>query len=1186
MKKTLFLCSTAALFTLANAASLEDFSKGGVSVDFSKTFKTEKSSGKNLIFNGDFETNPLAKTPWNQWQNHYYIHAPKHELPDPAALKAKLNPLLTQKIISDKGKKYLELSSPAAIMKYRPKGKPMLSNRVSQYIDLPALNAPVKFQLSLKYKGKIDNVQGLNSLRVFVFFKDNIKLYKSKDTRKMVNHALQVSGKWTTGTVSFIAPANTRKLGISLALYGCGQVFIDDVKLIKVKAAAGVVAKLIPCSFLDKVFVLSQNDPAVMAFAFKNEKNTKINNPYLYLELPEGFELVDIRYTTSLNEQKNIVKNGKKYTVYKIDVSKLKKNFGKERFNTYILASVMVRSSLPPGKKKYPASYWYQDGKYQTEPENIELKIIPEIKSRQPKIFQTGAMVRREGDFTGKGVEGFTGLYKKTGFNIVHGRSTAAMDAAYKKAGIFRYTQPYFLCNGYRIGIDDKPDNVKFQLADGSYREKPHQAICPAAVYKQDPYYRKNVLDRIKDILVKNDSSDSIMPNWEPYMFDFKGCFCPRCKDEFIKYSGLDKTEINKAWPSKIIIKYKDKWVKFRSWQHAQMCVQIEKDISKIGKSVGKDSHFIPEIAWSQLLEDSNSHFAQYNPKDYMDKLPLLEPWGPYIFYKFDEPYVYNPGIHLITYTAAKDIKKFISKHIPDKNKHPKIIAFPHGYQGNTWVTEPEALAFETLCFFLNGWEGSIAYVFPKGYDNRWWKAMAEANKRIAEYEDFVFKGKKANNVTASPVSPVPAADFPKFWSEGGNFVQKLPSLKTASIIQSVEYKSGEKRLIAVGNFWQKGEVFVKLSVDNLKSSTKYVLREPDYKRCFSISNNAALTASQLKKGIMVHVGALRWAFFIIEPYRKNTQYNEVIPLEFMRQLLKKRLPEIEEAIKWEKKYKAEQQAQADKDNALPDYSNIKNMDNKGVSCRKADNTIKFNWKNNKVIIDPTTGGRIKSWFCDKTQLVSQSGNLGFCVDAFWWPSKAASQITSPYKVVSQDKTANGLNIVLKRRLTAKDKIFLADCVITKTYDISPERLQVSTKITNTTGVEKEFSFRWHNMPALLEFHGTKGGKALLTEKGKEVVFKRLFARKMLRYAARRDADLEGLFKLEQAATISKPEVVFSSTWSPVKLSAEILSDKELYGIVLWDSGKQKTTTFEPLFKKTSITTGKSWTASMIWKTK
>ena len=82
MKKTLSLCSIAALCTVVNAADPESFSPGGVSVDFSKTFKTEKSVGENLLFEGSFEGKTLGKKPWKQWQKHYYIHAPKHELPD------------------------------------------------------------------------------------------------------------------------------------------------------------------------------------------------------------------------------------------------------------------------------------------------------------------------------------------------------------------------------------------------------------------------------------------------------------------------------------------------------------------------------------------------------------------------------------------------------------------------------------------------------------------------------------------------------------------------------------------------------------------------------------------------------------------------------------------------------------------------------------------------------------------------------------------------------------------------------------------------------------------------------------------------------------------------------------------------------------------------------------------------
>lgn len=1179
MKKTLSLCSAILLSTVLSAVDSKEFSPGGVSIDFSKTFKIQNLEGKNLLFDGGFEKKKLGKTPWNQWRKHYTIHAQKHEVPDKKLLQAKLNPLVTQKIVYDNAKKILKLSSPIAIMKYRPKGKPLLSNRVTQYIDLPKLTAPTKFQLSLRYRGKINSVAGANGLYVFAIFKDNLKIRKSKDTRKVVNHAFKVKGKWTNGTVSFIAPVNTRKLGISLALYGSGQVFIDDVKLIKIKSADGVVVKLIPCSFLDKVFVVSQNDPAIMVFAFKNEKRTTIDQPYLYLKLPVGFEIVDQRNILTVTEHKKLTKNGQKYTVYKINLSKLKKTFGKERFNTHQLASVQIKTAFPASQKKYAASYWYQDGKYQTEPDNIKLEVISEIKGRQPKIFQSGIMIRLEGNFSGKGVKLFTDFYKNAGFNVIHGRSTHEMNAAYKNAGILRYSQPNFLCNGYRIGRDNKPNDVQFQFADGSYRTKPYQAICPIAVYTQSPYYRNKVVKMLEKILV-GDSSDSIMTNWEPYIFKYKGCFCPRCKEEFIKYSGLKKADVDAAWPAKVIVKYKDKWIKFRSWQHGKMCVQLEKTINKIGKSVGKDSHFIPEISWSQLLENSDPPSAQYSPKDYMEKLPILEPWGPYIFYKFDEPYIYNSGIHLITFTAARDIKKFVAKHIPDKAKRPKLIAFPHGYQGRAWVTEPEALGFETLCFFLNGWEGSIVYLFPRGYDNRWWRALADANNKIAQYEDYVFKGQKSNDCKIFAISPVPQTNIPKFWREGGNFVQKLPSLKTAKIIQSVEYKLGDKRLIAVGNFWQLGEVFVKISVTGLDAKTKYVLRETSLNRCFGVS----LTAAQLKQGITVHVGALRWAFFTVEPYRKDINYGKVISPAFMRKLLKQRLPKIKKTIKWEKKYLVEQQAQNVKDKALPNYSNIRNMSNKGVRCRKVDSSIEFTWKNNTLLIDPLVGARVKSWFTGKTQLVSQEKNLGFCVDSFWWPSKAASVIASPYKVVSQTKTSNGLSISLERKLTAKDKLFWTDCIINKTYDISSDGFKVTTKITNTTDVEKEFSFRWHNMPALLEFHGTKGGEALLVENGKDVIFKRLFTKKILRYADKRDADLEGLFPLDHAATISKAEVIFSSTWSPAVLTAKILSTKDFYGIVLWDSGGQKTTTFEPLFKKTTIAPGKSWSASMLWK--
>jgi hypothetical protein len=249
----------------------------------------------------------------------------------------------------------------------------------------------------------------------------------------------------------------------------------------------------------------------------------------------------------------------------------------------------------------------------------------------------------------------------------------------------------------------------------------------------------------LRNLLVTEDLTDQIMTNWEPYMFNFKGCFCDRCKNEFIKYSGKPKAKIDKIWPFKIIVIYKDKWEKFRSWQHAKLVKTLEQTCQSIGKEAGKNSHFIPEIAWSALTKGGRDHFGQNDPRDYIDSLPVIEPWGPYIFFDFTRPYIYNTGIHVITYEAGKNIKKYVAENVPNKKKRPALIAFPHGFQCNTLVTEPEALGFEMLCYFVNGWNGTFLYYMPGGYDARWWNAATEANQRIASYEKFIFDGKRIN---------------------------------------------------------------------------------------------------------------------------------------------------------------------------------------------------------------------------------------------------------------------------------------------------------------------------------------------------------------------------------------------------------------------------------------------------------
>ena len=1183
-----------ALFIIGNAAaqssdvSSEKFDAGGVSVDLSKCQAEQAApQGENLLKFSDFEDikTDLQQKPFDNWGSSFYVHQKDGE-----ELKPRMMPLTFRKISTDNpasGTRCAALITPLEVNQYRDaKGNPMISNRITQNIVLPENAGPVKYQLTFKLRGKLENTPGLNSFRGFVSFFDNPEQWKAKQLKEMLNVPFTVKPDWQDNSMSFVAPAGTRSLSISLALYGCGEAYLDDVKLQAVQMEKGMTVKLMPFAFLDNIFCMGTGQPGTLVFAFGNENAMKLENPALYLKIPEAFKLVDVRDILKIADRKRD-DNGN--ITYKIDFSYLKKSISKEFYGVYQIASAMLKSDLPPGEKLYPAEYWVEDGSYRSQPEKFSLKIIPPSSGKTPQIFRTAAMLVRESDFAENGTKEFVPFYAGNGFNAVHGARSQAMLEAFKKAGISRYVEPYNLCNGYRLGEAKKTEEAFFRLVDGSPYKKPEEAICPVEVYKQGPYYKEHVTGMLEKLLVSRDAADNIMPNWEPYMFDFKGCFCPRCKEEFIKYSKLPREDVDKKWPNSIITSYKESWIKFRSWQHAQMMQTLEQTINELGKKAGKDAHFMPEVGWSYFIENTNHEGGQYNPADYLDKLPWIEVWGPYIFQPFTKPYEYYTGIHLITYMGARDMKKFVADRISDPARRPKLIAFPHSYQCNDWVTEPEALGFEYLCFFLNGWEGVFAYHFPRGYDQRYWSELAGTNTAIAEYENYVFKGRRDLSSNTVVVSPVPAADFPKSWLEGGNFLQKLPDLAGASLLQCVSYELDNKRLIATGNFWLKGEIFFKLKVGFLYKGVKYVLTRPDKKLCFAnTAGDIALSAADLENGILLQTGALRWNFYVLEPYEAGKNYGEVITQAEMDKVMKTRLPAIEQAVQWEKQFAAGKREQAAKALGLPDYSGIKDMSSAGVSCSKkitGDKTlVEFKSGDMILTLDPAAGGRLMSWTKGKDELVSQDEKTGLAVDGFWWPKSAVCAINTPYKVVSQTKTADGLSITLEREITTADNHYLAGAVIRKTYDINPDGFKLSSEIINNTKKALAFAFRWHNMPGLFEIKDGAGGQAAMENSGKPEIFPRLFICKLYRFAAQPDKDLESAFSMEQATGITVPKAVFSAPWSKVKVTAKITSAKDLHCIIFWDSGKQKASTFEPISAKIKLEPGQSWTMSSVWR--
>lgn len=1182
--------------------SLPQFDIGGVSIDLSERSpeKTE-ITGEDLIDNGSFEEIEDKTGKPKGWTDEFHVHT--HDKEQGKSLTPKLAPIMERTLSCDNppdGKNCVLITSPLKAYEAIQDEKqiPLISNYYATTVELSDTSIPRKFLLSFKYRGK-SFLDANDRIMVLVEFRDGAeKTAQRKTTRDMIMEGLPFSATWKERQLEFVAPQGTKYLTVYLRLYNYGEAAFDEVKLHELNVSKGVTIRLLPFSFLDNLFCISSGNPGILTLSCQNEADVKINKPFVYLELPEKIELLQPRLPLKLQEKGEVVSAGEKYIRYKIDISGLKHTIPKYSYNIYHAFACLLYTDLPAGGV-YSGKYWFQDENYETPPRNFALKVLPGIKGKTPLLFESGAMFSRNAEFDDdRAVETLTSFYRNVGFNAVHldGKMMKILES-FRNKNIKRYMQPQWLCNGYRIGLGTKPDNVKFQAMDGSYcKDSGRDGLCPVEVYTEGEYFNEYVVKPLREILVVERSFDGIMPNWEPFMFDYKGCFCPKCKQEFIKYSGLPEDEVNNLWPKDIIKEYRDLWVKFRSWQHGKMVVTIEKIINGLGKEAGIDAHFIPEIAWCSLSERYQNLYTQNLPVDYLDKLPVLEPWGPYVLSSFQKPYKYGTGSHLATYGAASEVNDFIAKRIKDPEKRPKLISFPHGYQKEHEVTEPEAIAFEYLCFFLNRWHGAMAYYFPKGYDARYWAALANANTLIADYESFVFKGIKSPDVTVKTETPVP----PFGTSTDGVIscvydVSRIPLIKeNPSLIQMVAYELDGKRMIAVGNFWQKGDVFVRLSVSGLQENQQYVLRQPQFDSCLTGKNgNKALSAAELRNGILIHVGALRFSFFVVETYKDGMNYGMEVTPAIMNDFMAKRLPEIKESIAFEDKYRMELSQKEVKENEIPDYAKeIKNLSQGKLSC-KAETPMGTNALcavisngDEKLIIDPANGGRIKSWENKTTELISQSPTMGMALDAFWWPMSAI--ITAPYNIDRVEIKDGVLTLSMHRTLTVKDNMKLAGMTVTKTYNIFEKdgSVKVSSEIKNTTEGELSFSFRHHNMLSFMEIRNGKSGYAVIGGGNSRQKFERTFTTRLYRFFKDPDQELEKAFNIDGIKQIADSTAEFESPWTPSILAIDILNKKDLHGFIFWDSADQDTASFEPLYKVIKLAPGMSWSADMFVRLK
>lgn len=1181
-------------FLPSSGIMAEEFDAGGVTFDFQKIsdqrFKNkQKNAGENLVANADFSKEKTA-LPYGNWTGHTWVHLSDAALG--AKLREQIKDVVVYKIVDlPEGGKAAYIKKPLELEGICAEKTVSVSGRWSQLVKMPD-TAGGRYSVNFRYKGSVFGKFDTSCVMIMVF-RDNSGKTPSNGAETGKTSITRYSNPkqdWQLFTADFEVPVNTAWVDLILRIDGTGEIYFADVQMQKNSQDMPLSVCMSQMTFLDNTFCLSQNDPAIMAFAWRRnvpKDKIEIKQPVLYVELPEAVEVKAVRDTLKLISSEPKTIEGKPYKLHKIDISVVKgRPVQLEDYDAHLAHSLLVFTSAAPETVLADGFYWVSDNDKQlTNKESFHLKVIPQIKlSAKPDIFMNGFYVGGPYmNFSGKENKELLGRFiGNTGAAWIVGKPDSEMTEIYRRNGIKIITpELYWIANGYRIGEPkNKPEDAKFKPLGKSKDENIINGTCPVAIYTESEYFKKSVMPYMETNLK---GFDGLWANWEPYMFNGMGCFCDNCRDEFIRYSKLPAEEIKAAWPQEMTIgkKYYDTCTKFRSYQHGLMVKTIDKAVNSV--TTGKTG-FIPGIAWIMMTDSRNGrdYCKEHDPLDYAGSFKYIDPWGPYPNWPSMKPYSYTKGFNLGTFAAAQKVREFTNKNFSDPTKRPKLQALPHGVQGSDfWVTQPEAITMDIISFFLNRFDSSTTYLFPRGYDNRFWAAQAEASRVIAEYEKYVLKGNDFAGFSSVPVTPYPG---PVKKVQPKYFPEMLP----VDMLQTLGFKLDGKYLVAVGNFWEKGDVFFKLSVKGLDKNTQYVVCQSDMKRCFTGDKNAFFTGAELENGVLLHAGALRWAFFVIEPFKEKTDYGRKITVSDVNAAMNKHLPGITKAADIEKKADDAEEAENKK-------SELKPLSNGKLSCTpvngpEGEQQLKFKSGDNELLLG-LNGMLVKSWKINKNEFVSidPENKLGLGLPAFW---QAPAMVIEPYHVKKFEATKSGIMIAAERTVTAKDSAPLEYITIRQKIEVDSDcgSVRFDTELLNATSDETgprdiTVGFRYHNMPLYIG----DGGSVVMKDSGKELIFKRKFERMLfaMPQAAASAAQMKKLFEITvPEIKITAPEAVFISKDGKQSVTMQLAPASEFAGFACWDTPTLKSPTFEPFFNPVTIKSQQSAKYSISFEVK
>ena len=672
---------------------------------------------------------------------------------------------------------------------------------------------------------------------------------------------------WGLLSVVTEVPAGTDRLKAVFTFAPESEVEFEyrDFSIVDVTAQTPIVLKQMPMGNLDGGFAVSEGQCAMVEHYWRKTIPDEIGfrNVSFTLELPSCVEFVGANFARSGTVKTVVSDDGSSMTTFAC--SKL---FSPQQtFDTHTALAFVVKGKGKVGDFGTGRLTVSCGGKkpFKVCSEDLRYFIVDAVKAQKPKRFCTGIMPGHMlNHLDRKTMEGMSQIIADSGVTWMAAKGSQETYSLWRSLGVRRITpSAQNFCNGYQVGIPGRMPKSDRYVARGvdpksRFAARIGRAACPVSIYEGSDFFRTNTVPYIQGYVK---GADGCWSNWEPMMFTGKGCMCDRCCRKFADYIGKPYAEISAEWPRNVMKggRYHEEAVRFRSLEHAKVVRAVDRVVRE---ATGGDSSLglIPGVAWIEMSSwwRPRKYVAEMLTVDYAGSMRWMNPWGPYVAWESDSPYVYAKRKPMCHFFAAQDIMKtMISDH---GSSRPKLMALPQGYQCGNWLSQPEHIAMALDSYFFNGWDSAVLYYFPRGYDARYWKAFAAATTRAARYEDYVIDGTRCDS--KSCVTPLDGV----YASPVRLLSGYLSDCRNISPLQYVSYDCNGKRMVAVFNFWEKGEAFFNLKAEGLAIGRYEIVREDGKMRVPSRTVRSYSAETLASEGVRLSVGAARTCVFVIRP--------------------------------------------------------------------------------------------------------------------------------------------------------------------------------------------------------------------------------------------------------------------------------------------------------------------------------